>query len=248
MPHQNIRQNKMKGKWIVAVVVLIIIVAAVSLGAFYLLLPEKPERIEEIGGKYNVVINYWKDGHLTMKYTDETGEHLGHFLLNMNDSLDWIKTNTPEDTVFLCWWDYGHMIEGYAEREAVIKNPSEELLKSVVYPDEIKEFDSHERVVDVATALCATDADETLQTMQKYGASYVLVHTGDLRKGIAHWIFWTAGLDTTEYGLTFDSQTGDLDYTEKAKETLMIQLLENRDVEKLVLIYEDTNVKIYEIV
>ncbi|RLE62706.1 MAG: hypothetical protein DRN53_03490 [Thermoprotei archaeon] len=40
----------------------------------------------------------------------------------MRKALEWIKINTPEDSIFLSWWDYGHMIKSYAERHVVIRN------------------------------------------------------------------------------------------------------------------------------
>ena len=95
----------MKRKWAVILVVLIAIVAVASVSYIYLIpeteepengeeIPEteEPEKVEEIGGNYNVVINYWEGDRITIEYTDEIGEHSGDFLLNMKDSLDWIKT------------------------------------------------------------------------------------------------------------------------------------------------------------
>jgi len=228
--------KEMERKRMLLLVALIAIVAIASL-AYVSLLPEKPEEVEEIGEKYNTVINYWKDGQITIEYTDETGKHSEDFMVNMKDSLIWIKANTPEDSVFLCWWDYGHMIKGYAERNAVIRNPSEEILESVADPEEIKEFDPHERVVDVATALSTTDPNETLQIMQKYGASYILIQKDDSMK--ASWIFWAAGLDPTEY-----MERGN--FNEKGKNTMIVRFLENRNAD-FILVYQDEETKVYEI-
>jgi len=38
------------------------------------------------------------------------------------ETLEWIKTNTPEDSVVLSWWDYGYWITTLAERTTVIDN------------------------------------------------------------------------------------------------------------------------------
>jgi asparagine N-glycosylation enzyme membrane subunit Stt3 len=213
----------MERRWIFALIVLMAIVAAGSICYIYLL-PEKPEKIEEIGGKYNVVIYYWKNNRTTIEYIDEAGKHSGLFLTTMRNALEWIKTNSPKDSVFLCWWDYGHMIKGYAERNVVIRNPSREILKSVTHPSKIKEFDPHERIVDVATAFSTTDPNEALRIMQRYGVSYVLVYEEDLYK--AHWIFWTAGLNTTEYFYRYWPEKGYYTFSDKAKDTIIARLLE----------------------
>jgi len=38
------------------------------------------------------------------------------------DSLDWIKNNTPEDSVIAAWWDYGYWIQTKAERTTFVDN------------------------------------------------------------------------------------------------------------------------------
>jgi len=39
-----------------------------------------------------------------------------------NDTLDWIKNNTPEDSVIASWWDYGYWIQTKAERATLTDN------------------------------------------------------------------------------------------------------------------------------
>jgi len=39
-----------------------------------------------------------------------------------NDSLEWIKNNTPEDAVIASWWDYGYWIQTKAERATLADN------------------------------------------------------------------------------------------------------------------------------
>jgi len=39
-----------------------------------------------------------------------------------NDSLEWIKNNTPEDSVIASWWDYGYWIQTKAERATLADN------------------------------------------------------------------------------------------------------------------------------
>ena len=39
-----------------------------------------------------------------------------------NDSLEWIKNNTPKDAVIAAWWDYGYWIQTKAERASLADN------------------------------------------------------------------------------------------------------------------------------
>jgi len=38
------------------------------------------------------------------------------------ETLEWIKTNTPEDSVVASWWDYGYWIQTIAERTTLVDN------------------------------------------------------------------------------------------------------------------------------
>ena len=58
----------------------------------------------------------------------------------------------------------------------IIRNPSKEILKSVVHPEEIKKFNPHEKILDVATALSTTNPSVTLEITRKYGAKYIFVY------------------------------------------------------------------------
>ena len=41
------------------------------------------------------------------------------------ESMDWLKDNTPQDSVILAWWDYGYWIERMGKRHAYV-NPSQQ--------------------------------------------------------------------------------------------------------------------------
>jgi asparagine N-glycosylation enzyme membrane subunit Stt3 len=132
-----------------------------------------------------------------IEYTDETGTHLVDFFNDSTDCFDWIKTNTPKDAVFLCWFDYGYSILGYAERNVIIKNPSQESLETITYLTgrPVYEFDSHDKILDVSRALITNNSDETIELMQKYAATYVFVHKNDPQKMV-----WPAALLELDYG------------------------------------------------
>lgn len=160
-------------------------------------------RIEYVGGKYECKIGITGEDSRGFEigklfYIKDGVEHEGYFNAYLRKALNWIKGNTPESAIFLNWWDYGHMIVGYAERESVIKNPSQEALISVKDTSQFKELDPHEMIVDVAKALTTTDENETLEIMRKNNATYILV-TAEDGKEKAYWIFRFAGLNFTNY-------------------------------------------------
>ncbi len=242
----------MGSKWFLALAAasLLIVIAALV----YVLLPSSQFLREEyVGGKYECRIGItgedprgFEVGRLF--YVKNGVEHEGYFDAYLRNTLDWIKAHTLENAVFLNWWDYGHMIVGYAQREAVIRNPSQEALISVKDASEFKELDPHEVIVDVAKALTTTNENETLETMSEYGATYILV-TAEDGTGKPYWIFHFAGLNFTNYvntswqpsSLAFDPNQ----YNELGKETVIYRILVNAEIQGLTRVYSDENVRIY---
>ena len=121
--------NKLVATVIAIIVVAAFVIAAVSYYSLTQKSKELPASTEHVGGKYNVTLSFFNSSGVDqMEYTDETGSHSGFmcFEPEMRTGLDWIKNATPEDAVFLCWWNHGHMIKSYAERNVVARNPSRE--------------------------------------------------------------------------------------------------------------------------
>ena len=225
------------------IIAVIIAVAAIAVATYYVTLPKPsppPTSVENLGGRYNVTISSWED-HAEIAYVDETGEHSGYFEVKMRNGLDWIRVETPENATFLCWWDYGHMIKGYGERNVVVRNPSKEILESVANPSSVKELDPHEKILDVATAFTTSNLTKMVQIMEKYGATHIVVNSDDLVKAV--WFYRTAGLNATDY-LRF--QDSSWRFTDAGKQTMISKLLENRDT-GFTLIYEDQEIKVYKL-
>lgn len=225
----------------------------VTVLAYVILVAPHYPREEHVGGKYQCTIEItgldlggFEVGKIS--YIKDGVEHIGYWGGNMRNVLDWIRDNTPDDSVFLNWWDYGHMIVGYAERESASKNPSEEALISVNVPSEIREFDNDTIIVDVARALTTTNEDETLAIMSKYNANYILIASED-GKAKAHWIFRFAELNYTDYlnaswnptDLPFDADQ----YNELGNRTVLCRALTNAHIDGLTLIYSDEYFTIY---
>jgi len=74
------------------------------------------------------------------------------------DSLEWIKKNTPEDSVIAAWWDYGYWITTLSERTTLADNAT---------------IDS-QKISDIATVFLNTP-DEAWKKLQEMDADYVLV-------------------------------------------------------------------------
>jgi len=228
------------------IVVIIIVVSAICAVLLYVNLTrnaeEPPLNVENIGGKYNATISFWDD-YAKIEYSDEDGKHSRmYFKVEMRSGLDWIRNNTSENATFLCWWDYGHMVKGYTERNVVVRNPSEESKECVKDPSSITEFDPHERILDVATALTTTSFTKMLQIIEKYDVTHILVCTDDLIK--ATWFFRIAGLEWADYLV---SQNSTWEFTDAGMQTMIAKLLDKRAAGRFTLTYEDNEIKVYKV-
>jgi dolichyl-diphosphooligosaccharide--protein glycosyltransferase len=125
------------------------------------------------------------------------------------ETLEWIKTNTPEDSVIGSWWDYGYWIQTLADRTTIIDNATlngNTIQKfAAIYlstPDEgyllLKQFGIDYLVVFVA--------GEKLTVESNFGNSlYVLEGGGDESK--KPWFMRIAGVSLEKY-LNSDGLTG----------------------------------------
>jgi asparagine N-glycosylation enzyme membrane subunit Stt3 len=226
----------------------VLVVAGVLAIAFWL-----PGTVEYVGGKYQCRIEITGQDPRGFEvgkifYVKDGVEHRGYWGENMRNTLDWIRNNTPGNAVFLNWWDYGHMIVGYAERESVNKNPSQQALISVIDPSDFPELDNHTIIVDVDKALTTADENETLAAMSKYNATYILVAAED-GKGKAGWLFNFAGLNYSAYfnyswqptNLPFDANQ----YNELGRQTVFCRILSNAQIYGLTQVYTNENFTIY---
>jgi len=158
--------------------------------------------IEELGGKYNLTLSVIADDKgntmKKIKYVKDGEEIDPDQILpdEMRPGLDWLKLNTLEDSVVMTWWDYGHAIRAYGERESVVDAPSKKILTTTVAkhmgksPGEVEcpGCVPHEIIYDVASLLLAEDETEAVKIMEKYGASFLYVHVDDESKAMAFFI------------------------------------------------------------
>ncbi len=243
------------GRRIIALITIIIVIG-VALVFLYFPKIEKQEweidYVDHLQGKYNATITIYKE---TWELHDKEYHmgHLSYFKDGKNytqcycdqesiDALNWIKENTLENATFLCWWDYGHMIVGIAERETIVIGPSQETLYMVANPDPDAELSDHVTLVDVAYALTTSNETETVETMKKYSADYIYISDADQVK--CWWFFNVSGQDPSQYIAKRTSE--EVSFTNEGKATMVYKLIfKEESLSNFKLIYEDEYVKIY---
>ncbi|MHB8602929.1 MAG: peptidylprolyl isomerase [Nitrosotalea sp.] len=124
-----------------------------------------------------------------------------NFAISTDDwpnALNWIKNNTPKDSVVASWWDYGYWVQTLGERKTLADNAT--IDTSVI--------------ANIARMLMASP-DEAWKMLNKAGANYVLVYVvgqkfvsngqdlyilgggGDESK--KQWFMKIGGLDSTKF-------------------------------------------------
>lgn len=74
------------------------------------------------------------------------------------ESFNWIKTNTPEDSVFAAWWDYGYWLTTMSDRATLADNFT----------------GNHTRIEKIAQTLLSSP-DDAWKSLQEMQADYVVV-------------------------------------------------------------------------
>jgi len=179
-----------------------------------------------------------------IKYTKNENAYTGVFIQEITGTLNWIKSNTNKNCTILCWWDYGHMIEGYAERDAIATFASSNLkdtIASFSYMDENKKneyiennggWNSKEKLEDIASVLTCFNISsiEIQEIIEKYNVSYIFTRGYD--KQIAQIFFRWFDKNTSEY---IDGNY----LTDLAEQTLIFQLWADNNIPYgLELVYD----------
>jgi hypothetical protein len=113
---------------------------------------------------------------------------------------------TPNDSIILCWWDYGRAVKLWSRREVIEAYPSRDIWNSMASSRDpltaletqiFGTWGSSEKIHDLARIFMLPE-DQSLQIMQAYQVSYALVFTpDDLQK--FNWIASIADYDGTRY-------------------------------------------------
>jgi asparagine N-glycosylation enzyme membrane subunit Stt3 len=216
-------------KWLIATVVITIILTA---SIIFLL---------------TLKLDYDRENDAAMQYFSRQP--------GMPDAFTTLENLTPPNAVVLCWWDYGQAVREWSHREVIEAYPSREIANTVgstrsflgnLEAQIFAKWGSNEKIQDIAQAFMLNE-EQSLQILNKYGASYVLVFVPDeLQK--FYWISQIAGYNSTEY-LTYNEETQKYEPTVRGEEVTLLRLIfddvwQPRHFTKL---YDNEKAKIYRI-
>lgn len=174
-PKHAIRNSAIKNSFFIILVFLLLVPFLMPAGANWISLMSTPPTILNGGTVYSVGTSDWME------------------------SLEWIKHNTPEDSVVAAWWDYGYWISTVSERTTLADNATidsgqiREIAKMFLStPDGgwtiLQEMDADYVVVFVAGQRLDAPSDKPL---------YILEGGGDESKKL--WFMRIAGEPLSKY-------------------------------------------------
>ena len=117
-----------------------------------------------------------------------------------------LETRTPNDSIVLCWWDYGRAVRQWSHREVIEAYPSRDIWQSIgssrdsIYGLETQIFGtwgSSEKIHDIARIFMLPE-DQSLPIMRSYNVSFVLVFVPDELQKFS-WIAKIAGYNESDY-------------------------------------------------
>ena len=136
----ELKKKLMKLSFLVVIILLLIMPLIIPENGNWTTISKVPPTILNGGSAYGVSTNDWKE------------------------SLEWIKTNTPKDSVIAAWWDYGYWISTMSERPTLTDNAT---------------IDS-KKIQKIAKTLLSPP-NEAWNTLQEMGADYVVVFVAGQR-------------------------------------------------------------------
>ena len=80
------------------------------------------------------------------------------------DALEWIKTNTPEDSVIASWWDYGYWIQTMGDRASLADNST-----------------TNAQIIENIAKMLLSSPDDAWKMLQEMQADYVVVYVAGQR-------------------------------------------------------------------
>lgn len=136
----KVKKNIMKFSYLGAIILLLVMPLIIPENGNWVTVTKAPPTILNGGSAYNIATDDWKE------------------------SLDWIKTNTPKDSVIAAWWDYGYWISTMSERPTLTDN-------ATIDSKKIQKF--------AKTLL--NSPDQAWNTFQETGVDYVVVFVAGQR-------------------------------------------------------------------
>lgn len=134
LPEYQSKRNLLRISYVIIIGFFFVLPLIVPENGNWTTISKSPPVILNGGSAYNVATNDWKD------------------------SLNWIKENTPENSVIAAWWDYGYWISTMSDRPTLTDNAT---------------IDSN-KIQKVAKTLLSSP-DDAWTTFQEMEADYVVV-------------------------------------------------------------------------
>ena len=131
--------------YFVGIIIILIIPLVLPANGNWITLSDVPPTILTGGTQFQVATDDWKD------------------------SLEWIKLNTPKDSVVAAWWDYGYWITTLSERSTLADNAT---------------IDT-KRIQNIAKSFLATP-DESWHMLNEMGADYVVIFIAGEKLNVDH--------------------------------------------------------------
>jgi len=174
-PIQSIRDNIIKVSFVGVILILIVLPLQIPANGNWVSSLDYPATILNGGAKYAVATNDWLE------------------------TLEWIKLNTPPDSVITAWWDYGYWITTMSERTTLSDNATmdkkriEKIAQIFISsPDDawemLQEMDSDYVLVFLASQKLNTESEKSFYTLNGGG--------DDSKK---QWFMRIAGEDLSKY-------------------------------------------------
>jgi len=136
----KVKKNLMKFSYLITIVLLLVMPLIIPENGNWITVAKVPPTILNGGSVYNIATDDWKE------------------------SLEWIKTNTPKDSVIAAWWDYGYWISTMSDRATLTDNAT---------------LDS-KKIQKIAKILLSSP-DQAWNSLQEMGADYVVVFVAGQR-------------------------------------------------------------------
>jgi dolichyl-diphosphooligosaccharide--protein glycosyltransferase len=128
------KKNLTKLSYLIVIILLLMMPFVIPENGNWMTVSKVPPTILNGGSVYDVATDDWKE------------------------SLEWIKTNTPKDSVIAAWWDYGYWISTMSDRTTLTDNAT---------------IDS-KKIQKIAKTLLSPP-NEAWNTLKELGADYVVV-------------------------------------------------------------------------
>jgi dolichyl-diphosphooligosaccharide--protein glycosyltransferase len=142
--NKNIQNLTIKFSYVILLIVLVVLPLSIPANGNWISTVDLPPTILNGGSAYPVATTDWLD------------------------TLEWIKTNTPQDAVIASWWDYGYWITTMSDRTTLADNATIDAIQ----------------IQKIAKMFLATP-DDAWQMLQEMDSDYVVIFVAAQKLNIA---------------------------------------------------------------